>query len=293
MLLLLVMNNNNKHLPYPFLSSDTDDYGTTKIITNIECDISEFGWKLDISINLEDEDLKNKIAKEMAFYHLVIDCKSTGFRKIIKSYETNKRLQVDISKRDIANVISFECFVVANQNFSLSSSNFNTDYKGRTFDVKKSELLAEADEIVLEDPEIADPLEPLSSIIKIQKQPPNNQQDNAYTGLTGANIIIYLNEKDYKNYRNLKGKNEDSILLSMLLIPTLMQAITEIMGEDTTFENNKWYRKVESLIYKIDNKFEDMDKKNWDTFEISQKILDCHIGIALQQRFDYLTDIDD
>ena len=79
----------------------------------------------------------------------------------------------------------------------------------------------------------------------------------------------------------------------MLLIPTLMQAITEIMGEDTTFENNKWYRKVESLIYKIDNKFEDMDKKNWDTFEISQKILDCHIGIALQQRFDYLTDIDD
>ena len=36
-----------------------------------------------------------------------------------------------------------------------------------------------------------------------------------------------------------------------------------------------------------------MDKKNWDTFEISQKILDCHIGIALQQRFDYLTDIDD
>ena len=53
------MNKNNKHLPYPFLSSNTDDYGNTKFTIKTKTEENEEGWGLDISIDLEDEDLKN------------------------------------------------------------------------------------------------------------------------------------------------------------------------------------------------------------------------------------------
>ena len=89
------------------------------------------------------------------------------------------------------------------------------------------------------------------------------------------------------------GKNEDSVLLSMLLIPALMKATNEIIQENVNYENNKWYRKLESTIYETDKKFKEMEKNEWDTFEISQRVLNNQIGIALQQRFDYLNSDDE
>lgn len=283
------MNKNNKHLPYPFLSFNTDDYGNTKFTIKTQTEENEEGWKLDISIDLEDEDLKNKIAKKVAFYHLVINCTSTGYRRIIKSHETSKKLSIGISKGDIKNKVTIECFIIANQDFPLTSRGFNHDYRGRSFDVKKSELLAEAEVIELEEPEVADPLEPLTSLVKVQKQSINEQYSHIYTGLTGHNIIIYLNEKDYKNYTNLQGHKEDSVLLSMLLIPSLMQAVDEMIKEKPETENLKWRRKLEATIYEIDKKYKEMDKDEWNTFEVAQKILNNQISIALQQRFDYLS----
>lgn len=283
------MNKNNKHLPYPFLSSNTDDYGNTKFTLEIQTEENDEGWKLDISINLEDEDLKNKVAKEIAFYHFVINCKSTGYRKIIKSHETSKKLQIDIAKDDIKNKITIECFIIANQDFPLTSRGFNNDYKGRSFDVKKIEVLAETELLELEEPEVADPLEPIKSFVKIQKQPINNQHSYAYTGLQGDNIVIYLNEKDFKNYNTLKGKDENSVLMSMLLIPSLMQAIDGIIKDTPEYENLKWRRILEEKIDKIDRKYKELHNEDWDTFEVAQKILGNQISIAMQQRIDYLS----
>ena len=234
-----------------------------------------------------------KVAKEIAFYHLVINCTSTGYRRIIKSHETSKKLQIDIAKGDIKNKVTIECFIIANQDFPLTSRGFNNDYKGRSFDVKKSEVLAEAELIELEEPEVADPLEPLSSLVKVQKQPLDNQLPHAYTGLQGHNIVIHLNEIDYKNYKNLHGRKEDSVLLSMLLIPSLMQAIDEMNKDTPGNENLKWRRKLEATIYEIDRKYKEIDKDEWDTFEVAQKILNNQISIALQQRFDYLSGNED
>ena len=287
------MNKNNKHLPYPFLSPETDDYNNTKFTTLIKPELIDFGWRLNLELNLEDVDLKNHISNLNAFYHIVINCTSTGYRKIIKSFEIKKNIQIEIPKNEIKNKILIESYIVAAENFPLCSRNFNRDYQGRSFNVNKSELLAEAEVIELEEPEVADPLEPLESLVKIERQPSNKQQSYAYTGLAGNNIIIYLNEGDFNNYRNLMGKNEDSVLLSMLLIPALMKATNEIIQENVNYENNKWYRKLESTIYETDKKFKEMEKNEWDTFEISQRVLNNQIGIALQQRFDYLNSDDE
>jgi hypothetical protein len=287
------MNRNNKHLPYPFLSTETDDYNNVKFSVLVKPEINDIGWKLDLKITLEDDDLKNHISNQNAFYHLVIDCKSTGFRKIIRSHETKKNIQVEILKSDIKNKISIEPFIVAKEDFPLCSRNFNHDYQGRSFNVKKSELLAEAEPIELHEPEVADPLEPLESLVKIEPQKLNEQKTFIWCGLAGNNIVIYLNENDHKNYRNLMGAREDSVLLSMLLIPSLMQAINEIVKENVNYENLKWYRKLESTIYETDKKFKEIEREEWDTFEIAQRILNSQIGIALQQRFEYLTSDED
>ena len=72
-----------------------------------------------------------------------------------------------------------------------------------------------------------------------------------------------------------------------------MNAIDEIIKGKSSSENKKWRRKLEATIYEVDEKFKETDKDEWNTFELSQKILDNQIGIALQQRFDYLSGNDD
>ena len=289
--LLIKMNNINKHFPYPFLSSYSDDYNNTKFEVTINPKKTEIGWDFIFNINLEDMALKNAIKDKKAFYHLVLNCPTTGFRNIEKSFETDKEINISIPKKGVKNEITIDIFIVVNEDFTLSSSNFHRDFGGEVFQVNKFEILGEVDQIVFEEPEIIDPFEPVRSIITIQKQHVDDQKDHVYCGLLGDNIVIYLNDDDFKNYRSLKGSHEDSVLISMLLIPGLMQAINEIVNDDSTYNQLKWYKKLTHKIDEIDNGFyKERDKSDWDIFEISQKILGNQIGIAMVDRFNNLNE---
>lgn len=280
------MNLNNRHFPYPFLSSATDDYNNKKFLINVQPSLSDSGWNLDIKIDLEDEDLRRYISNNNAFYHFVFDCRTTGYRKIIRSNEINKNIQVEIPSLSIKKKLYVFCYVVANEDFDLFSKNFNKDYGGKKFQIKKSELIAEADYVEFDDPDIDDPLERLESLIKVHKQPLLEEKSYAYTGLQGDYIIVYLNEEDYKNYIRLKGPEEDPFLWCILLIPSLMKAVDEVINENPTCQGSKWYRKLESRIYEVDKQYEDLDKEEWDAFEISQRILENQIGKAMRLRFE-------
>ena len=101
-----------------------------------------------------------------------------------------------------------------------------------------------------------------------------------------------MSKDDHKKYLNLQNRDQDSLLISMIVIPSLLEVlsiINQYADEDnlSEIEDRKWYK---VLIKKIQSLGYSEDPNQWDSkLEVIQKIIDNQISKAMS----VLSNVDD
>jgi hypothetical protein len=283
------MNTNDNYFPYPLISNHTDDYNNKKfeISTTPQTDVKK--WVFQNKVLLEDEALRKLIQEEAAKYLIRIESKQLGFKEVFESFLDE--FEYEIKLKDVSKRVWIHSYIIANRDLKLSSINFHSDYAGQTFNLKKGEILGEAETRSFIPEDDSEEFKDIGSIIKIVKTR-DKEVGPISVGIDSEDIIIYLSKEDHKKYLNLKNTDHDSLLISMIVIPSLMEVLDNIHqyvdeGNLSEIEDRKWYK---VLIKKIQSLGYSEDPNQWDSkLEVIQKIIDNQISKAMY----VLSNVDD
>ena len=275
------MNLSDSYLPYPFLSSDTDDYGQIKFEMNYQTRVDNEGYIFDIDINLEDEPLQSLIQKEEAKYLVIYECKSLGLKRTIESFADKFNFKILLN--DVSRRVEVSLFLVADKNIKLSSKNFHQDYLGMTFDLEKGNILGSVDKIWFNPLDDSEDIKDVGSILKIDKHP-QDEVGPITVSLDSENIVILLSSKDHKNYLKLRNNGNNSLLISMIVTPTIIDVLNvmqrdAIENDEPYYQDRKWYRVITRKVTSLDYSDNPADWQN--LFEITQRIIDNQISLAM------------
>ena len=283
------MNINDNYFPYPLISKNTDDYNQKKFEIIPTPQAKSKKWVFQNKVLLEDDALKKLIHEKAAKYLIRIESKALGFKKIFESF--SEEFDYEIYLKDVSKKVTITGYIVANRDLKLSSINFHSDYVGQTFNLKKGEILGEAETVSFIPEDDSEEFKDIGSIIKIEKSP-DNEVGPISVGIDSENIIIFLSKEDHKKYLNLQNTDQDSLLISMIVIPSLLEVLNNIQqyvdGDNLSeIEDRKWYK---VLIKKIQSLDYSEDPNQWDSkLEVIQKIIDNQISKALS----VLSSVDD
>lgn len=277
------MNLSGNYFPYPFISSDTDDYNDKKFEINLNSAIDIKKWNFDAEIVLEDDSLKRLVKEKAAKYLISIESRSLGFRETFESFE--EKFNFPILLEDVSREVNISVYLVANEKIILSSENFNRDYNGAVFHRDKGDILGRANDYKFIPEDDSDDIKDIGSIIKIVKHP-KNEVGPITIGLDSENIIIYLTRKDHANYSRLLNTGNTSTLISMLVIPSLLEVLNSVQRQasqssEPEWQDRKWYK---VLIKKLISIGYSENPEDWDEshLEMIQKIIENQISIALE-----------
>ena len=282
------MNINDNYFPYPLISNYTDDYNHKKfeISTTPQTGIKK--WTFQNKVLLEDDALKALIQEKAAKYLIRIESKPVGFKETFESF--SDEFDYSINLKDVSKKVTISSYIVANRDLNLSSKNFHSDYAGQTFNLEKGEILGETEKFSFIPEDDSDDIKDIGSIIKIEKS--HDQVGPISVGIDPENVIILLSKDDHKKYLNLQNRDQDSLLISMIVIPSLLEVlsiINQYADEDnlSEIEDRKWYK---VLIKKIQSLGYSEDPNQWDSkLEVIQKIIDNQISKAMT----VLSNVDD
>jgi len=277
------MNTNDNYFPYPLISNHTDDYNHKKfeISTTPQTDMKK--WIFRNKILLEDEALRKLIQEEAAKYLIRIESKQLGFKEVFESF--SDEFEYEIELKDVSKRVSVSSYIVANKDLKLSSTNFHSDYAGQTFNLEKGEILGESGKFSFIPEDDSDDIKDIGSIIKIEKST-DIEVGPISVGIESENIIIFLSKDDHKKYLYLQNRDQDSLLISMIVIPALLEVLSIIQQhavDDDLYEieDRKWFK---VLIKKIQSLKYSEHPTEWDSkLEIIQKIIDNQISKAMSE----------
>ena len=179
-------------------------------------------------------------------------------------------------------------FIVAKTEISeYVNPNFHEDYRGFKFTIEEGCVMAVGKQVNINvDKEIND-LSNTPSVFSIIK----NDDDLAMgmvVDLDNKKIVIRLPEREYKNYKSIKGQVLiQSVLNSLVVIPALTYVLEEVSKREPSeryeYSSYAWYRTIKKSLA---NKFScDIDSDNFtdrNMLETAQKLINAPLSDALQ-----------
>lgn len=280
------MQLKNKYFPYPVISEDNDSYINSLFNTDVEVIRNGYDVKLILRAKLINEELEEMLKNNDVLIVHHIECPQTCYRKIVCT--ENQIYEQLIRESEVNGIVQICSFLVANKNINkYKNKYFSDDYNGFSFDIDRGCILAVGKQVNIRIEKIRDDLANTTSIFSILPNFDSNAID-IKVELTDTKIAICLPEKAFYIYKNL-GMYMDiqPLMHSMIIIPALMYTLNEIKQnreELYQYEDYRWFRSLKNTCKKIGIDFESKDLSQWDTFSLSQKLLDSPIIKA----FDYL-----
>ena len=135
---------NNRLYPYPVLSVEHDDY-IDNTFEAVKCDVSDDSEdvRLECSIAINDEIIKDLIKKDVVGLFCHIECSNTKYRKAFRIGNNNiEQFSIEILSKDVCDSIEV-CFVlVANKDIDdYKNPNLNEFYQNTTINLLKYRTL--------------------------------------------------------------------------------------------------------------------------------------------------------
>jgi hypothetical protein len=259
--------------PYPVLWDKNDDYKKpSKFLAEVEAKENFKNIKLKINFLLKDKEIEKLIKENKAEYVIHIEAPSTYFRELISTRETE--INYDLKDNDILGRLQISFFILAKEDIlNYKNSNFNEDYSGESFNLKKGSIVAIADSYRFDIEKNDDNLEKVSSIFSIcQKE--TVEQTGMTVDMNSDKIRIALNKPDYINYHQLsQNSNNINIINSVIIFPALIFIFEQLKKDfdDNDFDDYKWFRALEKIF-----------KKN--NLSLNKELLENQLSIDLAQR---------
>ena len=267
--------------PYPVLSADTDDYIGSDFTFTVffSKQVTDIG--LDITISLDNEELKSRIDNEEAVFLIHIECSKTSYRKAIMTSDMHKKLQIPNKK--LNGNVSICLFVVAAKDLTnYSNPNFNEDYEGMSFDIEKGNILAIGGQRILHVTKEAEELSRIPSIFTICRAMTDSEDESMQIDLDRDKIVITLCDETFKNYKLLCNSNSKlPIFHAMVIIPALIYALESIRKDGiNAYEGRRWFKSIRRTLEKSDLKLDKDTLEMKPSYYLAQKLMESPVNKA-------------
>ena len=108
---------------------------------------------------------------------------------------------------------------------------------------------------------------------------------NIKVDISGNKIVVVIPQETFSIYSNMSSSLDiQPVMHSMLIIPSLVYALTEVKDSRThlyDYEDYRWYRSLRKAAEKMNVKFDEECLANMDPFDFAQKLLDSPIPKAV------------
>lgn len=270
-----------KLYPYPVLSAATDDYKDSRFAFKVQQELGIREVILNISVELENEDLLELVHTDKAEFVIHIECPYTSYREALEFRETEYVRK--IPEKNLNGKVSVCAFLVAKVNIKKCfNKDWNEVYKGLSFDFERGSILAIGGQYDLHVLKETENLAKVPSIFTICRSAADNEEEMKID-IDDHKIAITLSNEGFQNYKLLAAMPSFiPVLHSVLVLPALIYVFETLLREGTEdFETRRWFRVIEKTLKK-DNIILDRDTlNNIPSYELAQKLLDLPIQKAL------------
>lgn len=277
-----------KMYPYPVLAYFLDDYKDKHAfdvkITQVK---DGFDTKLMFETTLTNKELLGLVRSRKASFVYHLECSQTGFRKVIRTDKFS--LPYVLSNHEVKNIVQICPFIVATKDItSYSSTDFDDDYKGMTFDIEEGCVLAVGQQV---DADVSDSIDDLAntpSIFSIVQNTDETIKEMKVDG-NGDKIVIQLPFNDYYSYKSLSQNPKfEPVLNALTIVPALVFAIEEMKRWDSEEMNRReidcgWFRSIKHVLSKEFNCDVESGLSGMDSMELAQKLIGSPLPSAFAE----------
>lgn len=277
-----------KMYPYPVLAYFLDDYKDKHAfdvkITQVK---DGFNTKLVFEATLTNKELLGLVRSRKALFVCHLECSQTGFRKVTRTDRFS--LSYVLSNREVKNIVQICPFIVATEDItSYSSTDFDDDYKGMTFDIEEGCVLAVGQQV---DADVSDSIDDLAntpSIFSIVQNTDEAIQEMKVDG-NGDKIVIQLPFNDYYSYKSLSQNPKfEPVLNALTIVPALVFVIEEMKQWNREEMNSReincgWFRSIKHVLSKEFNCDVESGLSDMDSMELAQKLIGSPLPSAFAE----------
>ena len=280
------MQLRSKYYTYPVITEDADFYEDSSFTSGVEQVLDGYNIKLKLKAELINPELEEMLKKEEVLIAHHIECTQTCFRRLVLTNENVK--ECILKDGEVNGVVQVCTFLVANKYIEKYSNKlFAQDFRGFRFDIERGCIMAVGNQINLRINKIRDDLANTASIFSII---PNRDETvtNIKVDTSGNKIVVMIPKETYSIYFNMSGNLDIQPLMhSILIIPSLVYALTEVKESRThlyDYEDYRWFRSLRKAAEKMNISFTEESLENIEPFDLAQKLMDSPIPKAV----DYL-----
>ena len=280
------MNITNRLYTYPVLSNEKDDYKTSVFEVTVSTENSTVtNFDLKFNFKITNKEIRHlMLFDKCAEYVVHIECPLTSYRTVIRG-DVRGELSYQIPYKMINGKVEVVAFVLASKDIkAFSSTDWNEDFEGLTFDIPKGSILAYQnldDYMIIKDDQ---DLMRASSIFSVYKRN-TDEIKPAVIELNSDKIKIGLCAKEYNLYNKYAGIEEIRQLANALVVlPALVYVFEELRQEENeeVYKEKLWYVSLAKSYRKkgIDIREVLMDETK-TSYECAQEAMDLPITNAL------------
>lgn len=259
----------NPALPYPVLSKGNDSYNSSSFDAKVIAKKSFGQLVLEAEFSLNNAGLQDLINQGKAIFALHYECPQTSYRGLVKG--TNETLTIKIDEQKLRGKMDVHSFIIANDRIvDYLNADWNSFYKKFPITYEKGNTLAfgGAAEIILH--EEAAEEQNFPSIVTIQRA-----DNREYMGIELGNnqILILLPGQLYKKYAKYGSSRLKDTILSMVILPALIDVFHIIKADSDSYEDNRWYQVLEQIFENNHVPFERVLNDQMPVIEAAQLVL--------------------
>jgi hypothetical protein len=229
-------------LPHPVLGLGDDVNGFYRASPAVK--LGRQNISVIINHGVSNKTIESLLNEKAAAFCTEINCPQTFYRKAFLTTESSQI--IEIPSDELRNKTEINFYIVAAKDISgYSVDGANEDYRGFTFEIEKGDVLGYGGRTFFIAAKRWEDIKALSSLMVIKKS--EREKGPFEVDLNSDKIVVYLSEQDFNIFRRASRHGFDSIFHSSIVVPVLMHALNQMMGDDegNLFENHKWYQILE------------------------------------------------
>lgn len=288
------MQVKNKIFPYPVLNNNKlySNFPDAFFEINFEKEEDEFAFILkDIQFSTNSKEINNLFENNKIIIKLVVECSDTVYRKAFNVGKEPKNIR--LLKNDFTEKVDISMFAVANENFKISSNEFEEDYRDIEFEIEKYDILCANDGFNVRFKHDESENNLVKSIFSIIPSDNNNDGTFEVDCEIGKKITISMSVADFGNMNIVNTvPTYREVVFNMLLVPALIEGLTLCMNtvqegtEDLEDVGNKyvWFRSILMSYKRLYGKDMTIDEfRNTSPVLLAQQLLGKPLGEALNK----------
>ncbi len=272
--------------PYPVLWESLDDYKSSRFDCRIDIERELRRFVLNVEFDIDNAHISKLIDEEKAEFVLHIESPATSYR--LAKCTNQKNLKITLKDEHLLGKVSLCSFVVAKEDLEdYSNPDFNDDYKGFSFSIKKGAVLAIGSQFNFKVDKEKEDLSQVPSIFTIYKKETTEDMEMEIE-LCDSKIRIGLNIPDYENY-NMIVRTMPEVVNSFIIFPALIYTFEQLKGNFDDFREYRWFQAIEKMFTKYQMVFNEDLFNSKSAIELAQKVM----GLPISKSLKILNDLDD